>query len=69
MEMTAQFTAGNDATADFFAGAAPPTPPGVPKVPQKPEYYGSGLPGEDANTLQRFLTEDYIVRQQNNPLF
>jgi len=48
---------------------APPTPPGVPKVPQKPEYYGLGLPGEDANTLQRFLTEDYIVRQQNNPLF
>jgi hypothetical protein len=26
MEMTAQFTAGNDATADFLAGAAPEAP-------------------------------------------
>lgn len=45
---------------------APSTPPGVPK---KPEYYGPGLPGEQANELRRGLLEDFIVRQQNNPLF
>ncbi len=37
------------------------------EVPKKPEYYGPGLPGEQANELRRGLLEDFIVRQQNNP--
>jgi len=52
-----------------YAPESEPTPSTPPGVPKKPEYYGPGLPGEQANELRRGLLEDFIVRQQNNPLF
>jgi len=46
-----------------------PPKPTNPNAPANPEFYGPGLPGQQANELQRGLLEDFIVRTQNTPGF
>jgi hypothetical protein len=43
--------------------------PKEPKPPTTPEYYGPGLPGEQANELRKAYLEDLVVRYQNIPGF
>jgi hypothetical protein len=43
--------------------------PKEPKPATTPEYYGPGLPGDQANELQNGYLQDYMNRLQNQQGF